>query len=563
MPAKPMIDGIELQQVQHIDAGEDEIFYQHNTIALEGDFLQDIGRRAARVRLHGILTGSRAAKALETLRGKFRRAGLVSFVADIATAVRVKQMLIQEMSFGEMAGKPDCFEYALTLVEAIGVKRAGTPKPPAIPPLSQAPLGAGALRVEVIAPGESALGVRNAFVLFERASATQTRPSRFLETSQDRAWTGAVLAPGRYKIVTATTDPPMSGSALVSVRPAQMARITIPIQPGTTIARSFVLHFSPGKSFIEPAMRGPLGAVADYARTHPNEKLFLLGHADAGGDGARGQELSSQRAQLVFAYLTACDHQASTSLEWNAARRGNAGSPESAWGRRECQLLLQELGYFQGQIEHEGKLARTGVRDFQLDHGLPANGVINEETWAALIRTWLNQHQPPALSENRFLAQNCIGVGADLLVANIPDAWRPNRRVEMLFVESGADPSKIADWLIVPAETQTVTLQGSIRLENGTPVPALPFVLTAPDGEYMDGERANGLPVPGRTTANGTFSYPHKPKGSGFYTLEVLGPFLAWLDGEPRSNARGTHVVKRLDGTTHFDVIVSRHWKVC
>lgn len=118
-PVKPMLDDIELRLVQKIDTAAEQVQVQHGVPALEGDFLQGLGRRATRVTLSGVMTGTDAADALKTLRGKFRDAVPVSFVADIATATQVERVLIEELGVRELAGKPERFEYALTLREFI------------------------------------------------------------------------------------------------------------------------------------------------------------------------------------------------------------------------------------------------------------------------------------------------------------------------------------------------------------------------------------------------------------------------------------------------------------
>lgn len=118
-PVKPMLDGIELTLVQKIDAAEEQVQAQHGVPALEGDFLQGLGRRATRVTLSGVMTGAEAAEDLKTLREKFRAAAPVPFVADIATATKVERVLIEEMGVRELAGKPERFEYALALRELI------------------------------------------------------------------------------------------------------------------------------------------------------------------------------------------------------------------------------------------------------------------------------------------------------------------------------------------------------------------------------------------------------------------------------------------------------------
>ncbi len=100
-PAKPMLGDVELQLVQKLEAEEDLVLAQHDVPALEGDFLQRLGRRATRFSLTGVLSGPEVADGLKTLREKFRAAEPVSFVADIATATTVDQVLIEEMGVRE------------------------------------------------------------------------------------------------------------------------------------------------------------------------------------------------------------------------------------------------------------------------------------------------------------------------------------------------------------------------------------------------------------------------------------------------------------------------------
>lgn len=132
-PAKPMIDDIELRLVQRIDAEEDQALVQHSVPALDGDFLQRLGRHSTHVRLAGVMTGPSAGEDLETLHQKFRDAEPVSFVADIAAATEVDQVLIAQMRVRELAGKPERFEYSLTLNEFIPPPPVQTEEPPPSP----------------------------------------------------------------------------------------------------------------------------------------------------------------------------------------------------------------------------------------------------------------------------------------------------------------------------------------------------------------------------------------------------------------------------------------------
>jgi DNA circularisation protein N-terminus len=129
MPAKPMLDGVELEYVQQVEAEDQEVLAQHGVPALEGDFLQDLGRSVTRVSLACVIAGPTAGDQLKTLREKFRGAVPVPFVADITTATKVDKVLIEEFGVRELAGKPDRFEYELTLREFI----------PPPPPQEEAP----------------------------------------------------------------------------------------------------------------------------------------------------------------------------------------------------------------------------------------------------------------------------------------------------------------------------------------------------------------------------------------------------------------------------------------
>lgn len=139
MPAKPMLDNIELQHVQQVEAEDKQVLAQHGVPALEGDFLQDLGRRVTRLTLTGVMTGSEAGEQLKTLRLKFRNAEPVSFVADIATATTVDKVLIEEFGVRELAGKPARFEYQLVLREFLPPPPPEqiTPEPPIVPQVDE------------------------------------------------------------------------------------------------------------------------------------------------------------------------------------------------------------------------------------------------------------------------------------------------------------------------------------------------------------------------------------------------------------------------------------------
>jgi len=611
-PVRPMLDDVELQQVQTIEVDEDQVLAQHSVPALEGDFLQGLGRRATQVTLTGVLTGPDAGEGLKNLREKFRAAEPVPFVADITTATQVGQVLIEELGVRELAGKPERFEYALTLLEFTPPPAPVIEPPPPPPPLPPPPsVDTGTLEVEVVVEGQPAFDFTRVTVRVEGTQEDGTTLSRVLTNRVNNIWTEENMPPGQYTATAVVTDPEaMSGSAEAQVQAGQTTRVTITLRPGAVIAKAFIVHFRFDKAFVEPCMRLVLGQVADYARTHLDEKLVIVGHTDKVGPDEYNQSLSERRARSVYAYLSVGRDRATALAEWDALRlqrpAGELRSLKDIWGTREYQHMLQELGYYPGNVDGEhGPMTDAAVRSFQQDKGLTVDGIVGDATWAALIDAYLSQGAL-AVAESQFLP-NCpgeilkwLGCGEQDPVKNTQDAWRPNRRTELLFVPATAlpcqipqpdtfdlpapgavnsawclgpgnpndrccfttrDPAVQGKWLIQPAEPGTITVRGSIRFEDGTPAADVKYILIAPDGEFMDGERPRGPQrgegIRGRTGPDGTFAYPDKPKGIGIYTLEIDGPFVARLAEDPPTAAKGNVVCKRLDGTSDFDVIIT------
>jgi outer membrane protein OmpA-like peptidoglycan-associated protein len=531
MAAKPMLGGVALQQVQTIEGVETEVLKDHAIPAMEGDFLQDLGRRAARIRVTGVLTGPTSLKDLDGLRTKFKAAAPVDFVADIATATRIRQMLIEKMWSRELAGKPQRFEYAISLVESIGATKATSPAP--LPRPAPPRLNTGRLQVRIA-------GARS---VFDPAKAViRLKCAGVLNHHGRDLWIEENLPPGKYTIRAAVTEPQMAGFAEVQVRPMQTARITITPTPGATVPRAFVLHFDAGRSFLEPSLFGVLQQAAQYAKAHPNDKLLVAGHADAGGDKQYGQLLSEQRARAVYAALTLGGSPEQLLNEWNDIRK-SASAKGTTWDARECGFILQDLGYYRGPINGDPQSILPIVRDFQLDHELEIDFLEHDETWRALLGAYL-EGKAFVVAPKRFLSPPYLALGAQHLVRNTANASRPNRRVEILFFPSGTQPSEPATWIVVPAEPRSITVRGSISLEDGAPLAGMPYELITPEGEVLHG----------RTSADGIFGYP-QAIASGVYTLNLTAPYVARLAGDPPSAAKGPSVSKYLDASSEFDVL--------
>ncbi len=636
--ARPMLDDVELQQVQEIQTEQDQVLAQHGVPALEGDFLQGLGRRATQVTLTGVLTGPEVGEGLKTLREKFRAATPVPFVADITTATKVDQVLIEEMGVRELAGKPERFEYALTLREFIlpPAVEAEEPPEPDVPPPPDDDIdqNVGTLEVEVIVEGDPNFDFSTTTVTVEGTQEDGTDLSRTLTNRENNVWTEEDFPPGQYTaraVVPASPPAPsMTGSANAVVRAGQTTRVTITLRRDrpSNIAVGFVVHFRFDKAFVEPCIRRVLRRVAEHARIHRDEKLLIVGNTDRSGSDVYNLSLGDRRARSVYAYLTIGRDPAARAAalaEWNALRvqrpAGELPSVKDSWGTREYQYMLQDLGFYPGNVDGDhGAMTREAVRAFQQDKGLPATGAVDDATWSALIEAYLSRDESVMnLPESQFLP-NCpgevlkwISCGEQRPRSTTPSAscapeiaWRPNRRTELLFIRADAlprpepkpvtfdlppqvgsswcvgptnpdpltprctflvenCPTTASDQICVePAEPGTISVSGSIVDENGTPLGNRKYVLIAPDGEFMDGEKTcgadRGRPVPGRTRPDGTFDYTGKSTPVGTYTMEVdlpPGPHVAHAASEPPATARGSVVCKRLTASDPvFDVIV-------
>jgi hypothetical protein len=116
---RPMLDDIELPQVQEIATLERRVLAEHKPPGMAGSLLQNLGRRPTRLTLWGVATGPEALDFIQKLDDKFRAATPVPFIADILKDAEIEQMLIEDVKLQELAGKPERFAYVLTLREFI------------------------------------------------------------------------------------------------------------------------------------------------------------------------------------------------------------------------------------------------------------------------------------------------------------------------------------------------------------------------------------------------------------------------------------------------------------
>jgi hypothetical protein len=114
-----MLDDLELPQVQEITTYDRRMLAEHKPPGMEGSLLQNMGRRPLHLTLWGVKTGSDALQFVETLEQKYRAGQPVPFVTDIIADAEIEQMVIDDLQWQELAGKPDRYSYVLTLREFI------------------------------------------------------------------------------------------------------------------------------------------------------------------------------------------------------------------------------------------------------------------------------------------------------------------------------------------------------------------------------------------------------------------------------------------------------------
>lgn len=116
---QPMLDDIELPQVQEITTYDRRALAEHKPPGMDGSLLQNLGRRPVHLTLWGIKSGPGALEFVEQLETKFRAGSPVPFVADIIADAEIEQMIIDDLQWQELAGRPDRYSYVLTLREHI------------------------------------------------------------------------------------------------------------------------------------------------------------------------------------------------------------------------------------------------------------------------------------------------------------------------------------------------------------------------------------------------------------------------------------------------------------
>jgi hypothetical protein len=114
---RPMIDDLELPQVQEIETSDRRRLAEHRAPGQDGSLLQDLGRRSTRIVLYGVASGADSLDFVGKLDEKFRSGGPFPFADDIVADADIDKVIVDDLRFEELAGKPERFAYMLTLRE--------------------------------------------------------------------------------------------------------------------------------------------------------------------------------------------------------------------------------------------------------------------------------------------------------------------------------------------------------------------------------------------------------------------------------------------------------------
>lgn len=116
---RPMLDDLELPNVQEIAVHDQRALAEHKPPGMDGSLLQNLGRRPAHLVLWGVASGPDVIDFVEALDGKFKAGQPLPFIADILADAEIEEMVIDDLQWQEVAGKPERQAYVLTLREYI------------------------------------------------------------------------------------------------------------------------------------------------------------------------------------------------------------------------------------------------------------------------------------------------------------------------------------------------------------------------------------------------------------------------------------------------------------
>lgn len=116
---RPMVDDLELPNVQEIVTRDHRDLVQHKVPGMDGSRVQNLGRGATFVEVHGIAAGADALEFVDRLEEKHRTRRPAPFVADIVAASRIESFVVDDVRVEEVGGKPARYAYTVVLREHV------------------------------------------------------------------------------------------------------------------------------------------------------------------------------------------------------------------------------------------------------------------------------------------------------------------------------------------------------------------------------------------------------------------------------------------------------------
>ena len=271
-----------------------------------GRLRPDLGRRGTPCDAVRSAHRRRCQDALKALREQFRAGEPVAFAADIATATRLDQVLIEEMGVRELAGRPQRFEYAFALREFTPAPvpqtaAADQPRRRAAESRRPARRARGGGRVEGEPDFDFSTATRDGRRHPGRRHDALNRTRR---PTGPGTWRQADLTPGEYtaRAVTLrrTRCPAPASTALQAGQPTH---VQIILRRG---AVSRPPSSCTSASTRRSSSRACAACCATRCATPPpcRPELVIVGHTDKTGSDAYNQSLSERRARSVFAFVT-------------------------------------------------------------------------------------------------------------------------------------------------------------------------------------------------------------------------------------------------------------------
>src|SRR2546421_9462610 len=102
---RPMLDDLELVQVQAITTCDRRSLVEHKPPRMDGSLLQNLGRHPTRLLVWGVASGPGSQQFAKKLDDKFRSRKPVPFTSDIAADARIDRVLVDDLRIQELAGK--------------------------------------------------------------------------------------------------------------------------------------------------------------------------------------------------------------------------------------------------------------------------------------------------------------------------------------------------------------------------------------------------------------------------------------------------------------------------